>query len=710
MNPHMSPAEISRFLERTLLRVQKPARYTGGEWNSVVKEWDAIPQRIALAFPDIYDLGMSNLGLAILYDQINQRPDMLAERVYAPWTDMEGELRGAGVPLHSLETHHPLADFDIIGFGLPYEQLYTNVLNMLDLAGLPLRAEQRTAQHPLILAGGSACYNPEPMSAFFDAMVIGEGEEVIFEVMAAYREWRSETSRQVDKGQRVRESEGQKTDHRSPILGTGEPGSPITDHPRLELWRRLARIRGVYVPHLYAVSYHEDGTVAQVEPIDDAAPATVAKRILPTMPPPMTRFIVPFIDIVHNRGAIEIQRGCTRGCRFCQAGMIFRPVRGRPTAEVLEAVDQIIAATGFEEIGLLSLSSSDYNGVAELVERIMTCHGDKKLSIGLPSLRIESFSVDLMEQLGRGRRRSGFTFAPEAATDRLRDVINKPIASEDLLKTAEEVFSRGWTTLKLYFMIGHPTQTLEDVDAIAELAHAVLRIGKKHVGGKAKVRVGVSTLVPKPHTPFQWAPVEDAATLEAQIKHLQGRIRGKGFDFSWNDPQNTLIEAFLTRGDRRLADVIERAWQHGAKFDAWQEQRGAAAWRQAFVELGTDPDWYARRERKIDEVLPWDFISAGVSKEFLTLDYMNSLKGAVVDDCREHCYSCGILGLFKHYRRNVPDGAWGCPALGRGKERQPVDITPVPLYVNAEMTPELAAQYGPRVPQRARRQSVIGDR
>lgn len=692
MNPHMTPAEISGFLERTLLRVQKPARYTGGEWNSVVKDWDATPQRVALAFPDIYDLGMSNLGLAILYDQINQRPAMLAERVYAPWIDMEAELRGAGAPLFSLETRHALADFDIVGFSLPYEQLYSNVLNMLDLAGIPLRAEQRMAEHPLILAGGSGCYNPEPMSAFFDAMVIGEGEEVIFEVMEAYTEWKRETGRQG--------AEGQLTADRLPITAHR---SPLTAHRRLDLWRRLARIRGVYVPHLYAVSYHADGTVAQVEPIDEAAPITVIKRILATMPPPTTNFIVPFIDTVHNRAAIEIQRGCTRGCRFCQAGMIFRPVRERPVQEVLEAVDKIIAATGFEEIGLLSLSSSDYSGVAELVEAIMTRHGDKKLSVGLPSLRIESFSVDLMEQLARGRRRSGFTFAPEAATDRLRDVINKPIATEDLLQTAEEVFSRGWTTIKLYFMIGHPTQTMEDVDAIAELAHAVLKIGKKHIGGKAKVRVGVSTLVPKPHTPFQWVPVEELVMLEAQIKRLQERIRGRGFEFSWNDPKDTLVEAFLTRGDRRLADVIERAWQLGAKFDGWQEQRKFNAWMTAFAELGLDPEWYARRERKIDEVLPWEHIGAGVSKEFLTLDYMNSLKGAVVDDCREHCYSCGILGLFKQDRRNVPDGAWGCPALGRGKERQPVDIAPVPLYVNPDMAPELAAQYGPRVPQRAQR-------
>ena len=682
MNNHMQPAEISGFLERTLLRVQKPARYTGGEWNAVSKDWDATPHRVALAFPDIYDLGMSNLGLAILYDLLNKRPDMLAERVYAPWTDFEAELRSAKVPLYSLESRHALADFDVIGFSLPYEQLYTNVLNMLDLAGLPLRAANRTAEHPLVLAGGSGCYNPEPMSAFFDAMVIGEGEEVVFEVVEAYAEWR-------------RENEGNEGNQ-------GNGRSRFTSHvSRFTLWQRLAQIRGVYVPHLYAVSYHADGTVAQVEPIDEAAPPSVVKRILPTMPEPTTNFIVPFVDTVHNRAAIEIQRGCTRGCRFCQAGMIFRPVRERPVQEVLDAVDKIIASTGFEEIGLLSLSSSDYSGVAELVEAIMTKHGDKKLSVGLPSLRIESFSVDLMEQLARGRRRSGFTFAPEAATDRLRDVINKPISTEDLLKTADEVFSRGWTTIKVYFMIGHPTQTMEDVNAIADLAQQVLAIGRRHIGGKAKVRVGVSTLVPKPHTPFQWVPVEDEATLNAQIRHLQARLRGRGLEFSWNDPQDTLIEAFLSRGDRRLSDVVERAWQLGAKFDGWQDIRSYDAWMQAFAEQGLDPEWYARRERKIDEVLPWEHINAGVSKEFLTLDYMNSLKGAVVDDCREHCFSCGILGLFKHDRRNVPDGAWGCPALGRGKQRQPVDITPVPLYVNPDMAPELAPQYGPRVPQRA---------
>jgi radical SAM family uncharacterized protein len=546
-----------------------------------------------------------------------------------------------------------------------------------------LRAADRTAAHPLVIAGGSGCYNPEPMSPFFDAMVIGEGEEVIFDVIAAHAAWRAEHPLTSDE------------------VPTAQPPQTVTvDTARQALWAKLAAIPGVYVPHFYAVEYAADGTVAAVTPTHPAAPAEVLKRVVTVLPPPVTRFIVPNMDVVHNRAAIEIMRGCTRGCRFCQAGMIFRPVRERPVEEVLAAVDEMIQQCGFEEVSFLSLSSSDYTYVEELVRRTIERHGAKKLSIGLPSLRIESFSIDLMDLLEKGRRRSGFTFAPEAATDRLRDVINKPIASADLLQTAEEVYKRGWTTIKMYFMIGHPTQTLEDVQAIADLSKAVLAVGKRVLGKKANVRIGVSTLVPKPHTPFQWVPMEEKSVIHAQIDLLQRELRGPGIHFSWNNHDETLVEAFLTRGDRRIADVIQRAWELGAKLEGWGEWFNFPAWQQAFDDLGLDMDWYARRARPVDEILPWEHISAGVKKQFLAEEYRHTYQGGVVDDCREHCFSCGILGYFKEQRRAAPDEGWACPPLGRDKARQPVDIAPIPLYFNDDMSPDKVGQFDERIPQR----------
>ncbi len=680
-----TPKQITRTLDRVLHKVEKPARYTGGELNSITKNWDdpQLRSKIALAFPDIYELGGSNLGLMVLYTLINERPDLVAERVYCPWVDMEIVMRRERIPLYSLETRHPMRDFDVLGFSLPYEQLYTNVLTMLDLSGIPLRAADRTAEHPLIIAGGSGCYNPEPMSAFFDAMVIGEGEEVIFEVIDAYKEWKASCE----------------------LPSTEADDSRIADHgSRITLWERLVKIPGVYVPTFYDVSYAADSTIAAITPNHPSAPAEVLKRVVTVLPPPVTKFIVPYIDVVHNRASIEIMRGCTRGCRFCQAGMIFRPVRERPVEEVLRAVDEMVEHCGFEEVSFLSLSSSDYTYVAELVRRTMEKHGSKRLSVGLPSLRIESFSIDLMDLLEKGRRRSGFTFAPEAATDRMRDVINKPIASADLLKTAEEVYKRGWTTIKMYFMIGHPTQTLADVQAIADLSKQVLAVGKRVLGKRANVRIGVSTLVPKPHTPFQWAPMENEVVINAQIRLLQRELRGPGIHFNWNEPKETLMESFLTRGDRRMSDIIERAWRLGTKLDGWSERFRWAAWTQAFDELGPqlgiDMDWYARRQRPLDEVLPWEHISAGLKKQFLVDEYIHTYQGAVVDDCREHCFSCGILGYFKEQRRDAPDAAWCCPPLGREKERQPVSITPIPLYFNDEMSPDKVGQFEQRVPQR----------
>lgn len=634
-----NPNEILNKLESILPTVEKPGRYTGGELNQIVKDWDSIPTHVALVFPDIYDIGMSNLGLAILYDLINQRKDSLAERVYSPWVDMEEALRKEGVPLYSLETKHALADFDIIGISLPYESLYTNTLNILNLGGVPLFSSERTEDDPLVVAGGHATYNPEPMHTFIDAFVIGEGEEVIHEIIETYQRWH---------------------------------GSGAT---RRDLLCSLSRLWGVYIPSLYRDHYETDGTFSHIEKLDPEAPLPIVKRIVARLPAPTTNFIVPYIDTVHNRIPIEIMRGCTRGCRFCQAGMITRPVRQRSVDEIVEAIESSLAKTGFEEIGLLSLSSSDYTHILDLVKIVAQRFSGKHLSISLPSLRIETFSVELMEAL-IDNRRSGFTLAPEAASERMREIINKPVSTQQLLETAREIFLHGYTTIKLYFMIGHPSETIEDVQAIVDLCKAVLNEGRKIIGNRAQVNAGVSTFVPKPHTPFQWVPCDSREQILAKQALLKRQLRGPGLKLSWNPPEDTLLEAWLSRGDRRMAQVIYQAWKRGAKFDAWNEHFRYDDWLEAFDVVGIDPAFYTHRERPIDETFPWDHISTSVRKKYLLEDYLWSQHGKTRVDCRERCFACGILPTFADLRRINPGEVWQCPEV-KNKIIPLADLMPV---------------------------------
>ena len=629
--PRLTPEQIESRLDRILLKVQKPGRYVGGELNSVVKDWDKVATKVAFVFPDIYDIGVSNVGLKILYDQVNQLEDALAERAYAPWLDMEALMREHGIPLYTLESKRPLASFDIIGFSLPYETLYTNALNVLDLAGIPVRSEERDETHPIIIAGGHSTMNPEPMHAFIDAFVIGEGEEVIHDIIEAVQEWKVESR------------------------------DPRSTFHRDDLLRKLAKIQGVYVPRFYEAYYLEDETVSHIEPTLPDVPKIVTKRIVPILPPPPTKFIVPNIDIVHNRVSVEIMRGCTRGCRFCHAGMITRPVRERSVEEVLQAAEEAIKNTGFEELALLSLSSSDYTNVLELVTKVGEKFGGKHLKIGLPSLRIESVSIDLMEKL-KDSRSGGFTLAPEAATERMRRIINKFIPDEDILNTTREIYRRGWTTIKLYFMIGHPSETLEDVQAIADLCKKVLAEGRKVIGMKAKLNAGVSTFVPKSQTPFQWVSCDTPEQIKAKQALLRRELgRDRSIKLSLTDAEDSFLEAWLSRGDRRMAEVVYSAWKNGTKFDAWDEGVKHEAWMAAFEQHGLDPLFYTHRQRRTDEVFPWEHITAAVRKNFLFQDFRQSLEGQIRVDCRLNCFACGILPTFANMRRENPGDVWKCP-------------------------------------------------
>ena len=642
----LTPEQIEIKLDRILLKVQKPGRYVGGELNSTLKDWNKVQTKVALVFPDIYDIGVSNVGLKILYDQINQRDDALAERAYAPWVDMEALMREHGIPLYTLESKHPLASFDLIGFTLPYETLYTNTLNILDLAGIPVRSAERDETHPIIIAGGHSATNPEPMHAFIDAFAIGEGEEVIHDIVNVIQKFKGSTFKRDD------------------------------------LLLALAQIPGVYVPKFYAAAYLEDGTVAHTSPIHPDVPKVVNKRIVAKLLPPPIKFIVPNIEVVHNRVSVEIMRGCTRGCRFCQAGMITRPVRERSVQEVVDAADAAVRSTGFEDLALMSLSSSDYTHINELVDAISKRFEGRKLTVSLPSLRIESVSVDLMDKI-KQRSSGGFTLAPEAASERMRRIINKFIPDEEIINTTRDIYSRGWTTIKLYFMIGHPSETLDDVQAIVDLCRRVIEEGRKAAGWKVKLNVGVSTFVPKPQTPFQWVACDTRENiLEKQAMLKRQLLKDKNIKLSWTNPEDTLLEAWLTRGDRRMAEIIYSAWKNGAKFDAWGDQiKIREAWLPAFEEHGLDPAFYTHRQRRTDEVFPWEHITAAVRKNFLFQDFRQSLEGQIRVDCRLNCFACGILPTFANLRRENPGQGWKCPDV-----RSPASKINIELPVVAGIT------------------------
>ncbi len=599
---------MKKITDDILYRVEKPARYVGGELNSCVKDKNEVDIRFAFCFPDVYEIGMSHLGMKILYHVLNKRADTYCERAFAPWPDMEKLMRENDIPLYTLETKDPLSDFDFVAFTLQYEMSYTNILNMLNMAGMEVRASKRSEEDPIILCGGPCAYNSEPLYDIADIFSLGEGEEHLNDVLDLYKKFKGKT--------------------------------------KSEFLRAAAKIEGTYVPSLYDVVYNEDGTIKEFTPKFYDVPKKVKKRIITNFNEVdyPDKIIVPYNEIIHDRIMLETFRGCTRGCRFCQAGMVYRPVREKKTDKLMELADKLIANTGYENLSLTSLSICDYSDIQNLVFSLVEKYKNENVGVSLPSLRVDSFSVDLIKEIEKVRK-TGLTFAPEAGSQRMRDVINKGVSEKNLIDSVSDAFIAGWSTIKLYYMIGLPYETIDDVKEIALLSAKVLdeyyKIPKPERKKGLKVTVSTSIFIPKPFTPFQWSPMDKMPSIRGKISELRNTMDGK-INYNWHETPVSYLEAVFARGDRRMCDVLVKAFENGAKFDAWTEYFSNDAWMQAFKQCNVDGDFYAYRERSYDEVLPWDFIEIGVSKEYLISENERAKIAAITPDCRLGCKNCGV--------------------------------------------------------------------